>query len=100
MKMQPTPTEQTATPTAAVVVLCLVLYAIVVMVNVGCTTHPVWYLDTVATEGGEPGTAQVTVDTVWGRTDWQLTNGVLYVGSDGKVVKYVWGGDNGEEPTP
>ena len=66
----------------------------------GCGAHPNWLLDTVQTGDGEPGEARITMETVWGRTEWVLENGVLYVGENGNVVREIWGAKEGKLVEP
>jgi hypothetical protein len=90
MSMHQTRAERAAFKPAVAVITCIVLWVIVVLCA-GCAPRAAWYLDVVATDGGEPGEASVTIDTVWGRTDWSMSNGILYVGDDSEVVRHVWG---------
>lgn len=66
----------------------------------GCNKHHQnWYLDTVATDGGQPGEARALVETMYGRTEWTIENGVLYVGDDSGVPKAIWGNNDAKSTT-
>jgi hypothetical protein len=72
---------------------------ILTLALLGCSSnHPVWYLDTVATEGGEPGKARALIETIYGRTEWTIENGVLYVGDDSSVPRAIWGANDAQSP--
>lgn len=64
----------------------------------GCSNHQHWYLDTVATDGGEAGNARAVVETMYGRTEWFIENGVLYVGDDPSVPRAIWGANDAQSP--
>ena len=56
-----------------------------------------WYFDTVATDDRPAGRARLVVETVWGRTEANLDDGILYVGPDAEFIKAIWGADDAKE---